>query len=49
VPVLICRGDVALRNSSNPHIAECLGFNEAIDQTQVHDVVIIGAGPLPAT
>jgi len=45
VPVLICHGDVVLRNPSNQQIAECLGFNEAIDQTQVHDVVIIGAGP----
>ena len=26
-------------------IAECLGFNDAIDQTQVRDLVIVGAGP----
>ena len=26
-------------------IADCLGFNEAIDQTQIRDVVIVGAGP----
>ena len=45
VPVLICRGDMVLRNPSNRQIAECLGFNEAIDQAQVHDLVIIGAGP----
>jgi thioredoxin reductase (NADPH) len=45
VPVLICRGDTVLRSPSNRQIAECLGFNEAIDQTQVHDVAIIGAGP----
>src|SRR3989454_6341408 len=45
VPVLICFGDVVLRNPSNPEIAKCLGFNEAIDQTQLRDVVIIGAGP----
>ncbi len=45
VPVLICRGEVALRNPSNQKIAECLGFNEAIDQTHIRDVVIIGAGP----
>jgi thioredoxin reductase (NADPH) len=45
VPVLICRGDAVLRNPSNDKIAECLGFNEAIDQTQVRDLVIIGAGP----
>src|SRR3989454_145417 len=45
VPVLICRGEVVLRNPSNQQIADCLGFNEAIDQTQIRDVVIVGAGP----
>ena len=45
VPVLICAGDVVLRNPSNQQIAECLGFNDAIDQTRVHDLLIIGAGP----
>jgi thioredoxin reductase (NADPH) len=45
VPVLICAGKVALRNPTNQQIASCLGFNEAIDQTQMRDVVIIGAGP----
>ncbi|HXZ44651.1 MAG TPA: FAD-dependent oxidoreductase, partial [archaeon] len=45
IPVLICRGEVVLRNPSNPEIADCLGFNEAVDQAQIRDVVIIGAGP----
>lgn len=45
VPVVICRGEVVLRNPTNQQIAECLGFNEAIDQTQIRDVVIVGAGP----
>jgi thioredoxin reductase (NADPH) len=45
VPILICRGEVALRNPSNQQIADCLGFNEAIDQTHIRDVVVIGAGP----
>ena len=45
VPVLICRGDAVLRNPSNQRIAECLGFNDAVDQTHVRDVVIVGAGP----
>jgi thioredoxin reductase (NADPH) len=45
VPVLICRGEVALRNPSNQQIADCLGFNEAIDETHIRDVVVIGAGP----
>ena len=45
VPVLICRGEVVLRNPTNQQIAGCLGFNEAIDETQIRDVVIVGAGP----
>jgi thioredoxin reductase (NADPH) len=45
VPVVICRGDVVLRNPTNSQIADCLGLNEAIDQTRVSDLVIVGAGP----
>jgi thioredoxin reductase (NADPH) len=45
VPVLICRGEVVLRDPTNQQIADCLGFNEAIDQTHVRDLVIVGAGP----
>jgi thioredoxin reductase (NADPH) len=45
VPVLICRGEVVLRNPANQQIADCLGFNDAIDQTQVRDLIIVGAGP----
>ena len=45
IPVLICRGQVVLRNPSNQQIADCLGFNDSIDQTQVRDLVVIGAGP----
>ena len=45
VPVLICRGDAVLRNPSNRQIAECLGFNDAIDETHLRDLVVVGAGP----
>ena len=45
VPVLICRGDAVLRNPTNAQIAECLGFNDAVDQSRVNDLVIVGAGP----
>jgi thioredoxin reductase (NADPH) len=45
IPVLICRGQLVLRNPSDQEIADCLGFNESIDQTQVRDLVVIGAGP----
>jgi len=31
IPVLICRGQVVLKNPSNQQIANCLGFNESVD------------------
>ena len=45
IPVLICRGDVVLRNPTNAAIADCLGFNQSIDRAHVRDVAIVGAGP----
>ena len=45
IPVLICRGEVVLRNPTNQEIVECLGLNVGIDRAQVRDVVIVGAGP----
>src|SRR5262249_15767607 len=45
VPVLICRGSNVLRNPTNAQIADCLGFNDALDETRVSDLVVIGAGP----
>ena len=45
IPVLIFRGQLVLRNAGNQEIADCLGFNESIDQTRVRDIVVIGAGP----
>jgi len=45
IPVLICRGQLVLRNPTNQEIADCLGFNESIDQIHVRDLVVIGAGP----
>src|SRR5579862_7751054 len=44
-PVLICRGHTVLRNPTNREIANCLGFNAELDETQVRDLVIVGAGP----
>jgi thioredoxin reductase (NADPH) len=45
LPVLICHGELVLRNPANHQIANCLGFNEAIDQDQMRDLVIVGGGP----
>lgn len=45
IPVVICRGETVLRNPTDRAIADCLGFNEAVDEKHVRDLVIIGAGP----
>src|SRR5438094_746788 len=45
IPVVICRGELVLRNPTNQQVADCLGFNESIDQTDMRDVLIDGAGP----
>lgn len=46
IPVIVCnaRGTV-LRNPTTQKLADCLGFNANIDNAQVRDVVIVGAGP----
>jgi thioredoxin reductase (NADPH) len=45
VPVMICRGQIVLRNPSNRKITDCLGLNDPLDTTKVHDLVVVGAGP----
>lgn len=45
VPIVICHGRTVLRNPSNRQLADCLGFNDAIDRSQIRDLVIVGAGP----
>jgi thioredoxin reductase (NADPH) len=45
IPVIICRSHDVLRNPTNAEVAECLGFNEDIDQSHVRDLVVVGAGP----
>jgi thioredoxin reductase (NADPH) len=45
IPVVLCRGEVVLKNPSNEEVAACLGMNQAIDDDRVRDVVVVGAGP----
>src|SRR5579859_8136445 len=45
IPVLICRGTTVLRNPTNRQVADCLGLNAQIDESHIHDVAVIGAGP----
>jgi thioredoxin reductase (NADPH) len=45
IPVLICRGDLVLRNPTNAQAADCFGLNAGIDETETYDLIVIGAGP----
>jgi thioredoxin reductase (NADPH) len=45
VPVIICRGELVLRNPSNQEVADCLGFNATIDTQTLRDLLVVGAGP----
>jgi thioredoxin reductase (NADPH) len=45
LPVVLCRGQVVLRNPSNAEVAACLGMNPQLDVARVRDTVVIGAGP----
>jgi thioredoxin reductase (NADPH) len=45
IPVLVCNASSVLRNPSIQELADCLGLNSAIDEVQVRDLIIVGAGP----
>ena len=45
VPVLICRGTKVLRHPTLQEVADCLGFNNPVDESQVRDLIVVGAGP----
>jgi thioredoxin reductase (NADPH) len=45
IPIIVCRGEVVLKNPTNEEVADCFGFNAAIDPGRVRDLVVVGAGP----
>ena len=45
IPVLICRNSLVLRNPSNAEVADCVGLNAEVDEKEIRDVIVIGAGP----
>jgi thioredoxin reductase (NADPH) len=45
IPVVICQAHAVLRNPSIQELVDCVGFNSAIDEMQVRDLIIVGAGP----
>jgi thioredoxin reductase (NADPH) len=45
IPVIICGAGYVFRNPTTQKLADCLGFNSDIDESQVRDLIIVGAGP----
>lgn len=45
LPVVICGAGEVFKNPDNRSLADCLGINGAPDDSVVHDVIIVGAGP----
>ena len=45
VPVVICNGEHVLRNPTPAAVADYLGLNASIDESQVRDLIVVGAGP----
>lgn len=45
IPVLICRSDLVLRNPTDAEAAACFGLNAGIDDAEVYDLIVVGAGP----
>jgi thioredoxin reductase (NADPH) len=44
-PVVIWRGKQVCKNPSNREVAEYLGLNPQVQEGEVHDLLIVGAGP----
>jgi thioredoxin reductase (NADPH) len=45
VPLIVCRGGHVLKNPSIESLSSQLGLSAELDASEVHDVVIVGAGP----
>ena len=45
IPVIVCGAKKVLRNPTIQELANCLGLNVAVDESEVRDLIIVGAGP----
>jgi thioredoxin reductase (NADPH) len=45
IPVVVCSGGTVLRNPTIQKLADCLGLNISVDESQIRDLIIVGAGP----
>src|SRR3954465_1838608 len=45
IPVVICNVNNVMRNPSPQKLAACLGLNPELQDSETHDLIIVGAGP----
>ncbi|MDB4934997.1 MAG: Thioredoxin reductase [Labilithrix sp.] len=45
IPVVICLGEHVLKNPTIEELGKCLGLSAFVDESIVHDLVVVGAGP----
>jgi thioredoxin reductase (NADPH) len=45
IPVIVCGAKKVLRNPTIQELANCVGLNVAVDESEVRDLIIVGAGP----
>ena len=45
IPVVICNVNNVMRNPSPQKLATCLGLNPELQDSDTHDLIIVGAGP----
>jgi thioredoxin reductase (NADPH) len=45
IPVIVCSGGTVLKNPTIQKLADCLGLNISVDESQIRDLIIVGAGP----
>jgi len=45
IPVVICNTTNVMRNPSAQELAACLGLNPELEDSETHDLIIVGAGP----
>jgi len=45
IPVIVCGAKKVLRNPSIQELANCVGLNVAVNESEIRDLIIVGAGP----
>ncbi len=45
LPLVVCPNGKVLRNPTETELARCVGLISPLDPDQIHDVVVVGAGP----